>query len=83
MPPIGLKFESAYISWSQMEGLHSADDWERWSKGKVWSELPPVQELRHRRSDLVLFMGTGWTSWVHHDNMDAVPTWRLQLAFSF
>ena len=53
MPPIGLKFESAYISWSQMEGLHSADEWERWSQGKVWCELPPVQEQRHRRSDLV------------------------------
>lgn len=85
MPPCGLKFECANISWSTMEGLRSADDWERWSRSKLWRELPRGQEQRHRRSDLVLFLGTGWTSfkysWVHHDNLDAVPTWRMQLAF--
>ena len=67
-----------------MEGLRSADDWERWSRSKLWRELPRGQEQRHRRSDLVLFLGTGWTSfkysWVHHDNLDAVPTWRMQFA---
>ena len=83
-PPCGLKFECTNISWSTMEGLRSAGDWERWSRSKLWRELVRGQEQRHRRSDLVLFLGTGWTSfkysWVHHDNLDAVPTWRMQLA---
>lgn len=66
-----------------MERNVDADWWNRWALHGKWKNLPVVQELRHRRGDGCLFLGSGFTSFkyemVEHESLEAVPTWKLQL----
>ncbi len=78
------KFEYANVTWMELEDLRSNEDWDRWASEQRWDYLAPVQEMRYRCAEDILYFGNGWVSVPYrksdHPNMFEKPNWSLFLS---
>lgn len=72
-------FEYATVAMSTLDFLNTPELLVEWSEGKEWRSLAPHQQLRHRRCDKVLYLGSGYTSILYkeftHENLNLMPGW--------
>lgn len=78
-------FEWAAVGWSSITHLRTTERWDAFAEVKSFRPLPPHQQLRHRRTDKVIFLtnGCGATikyKQVDHENLQWKPTWCLYQA---